>query len=202
MVVVTPVVYAAPLDDRIPQDALLYAGWQGADALAPQYAGSNLKGLVDNSGMAAYLEEQIPKWIDLAGQQDPTAPAHIQAVQTALGVLWHHPTAVYVGPADFSNPQQPQFRAALLCDAGTDAPALITILQMAIAQSEAPPTAHVAVTNDQGLVMLTVGLSTPEQFKPHADALKALPTYANTMRQVGGSEGALVIYAGSGNFWT
>jgi hypothetical protein len=192
VVLVTPVVYAAPLDDRIPQDALLYAGWQGADALAPQYATSNLKGLVDNSGMAAYLQEQIPKWIDLAGQQDPTAPAQIQIAETALGVFWHHPTAVYVGPADFSNPKAPQFRGALLCDAGTDATMLTGLL--AFAQNAAPPEAHVVVTADGGLVMVTVGLTTPDQLKPHADSLSASATYVKTMKQVGGAEGALVIY--------
>src|SRR5665213_275372 len=86
---IAPLVHAAPMDDRIPQDAIFYAGWQGADALAPQYAGSNLKGLVDASGFPAYVTQELPKWIELAGEKDPSAPAKIQMATSGLGILWH-----------------------------------------------------------------------------------------------------------------
>jgi hypothetical protein len=193
----SPLLHAAPMDDRIPQDALLYAGWQGADALAPQYANSNLKGIIDVSGFPAYFAQQLPKWIDLAGQKDPDAPAHIQAAMTGLAILWHHPTALYVGPVDFTNPKEPQFRAALLCDAGADASALVTLLQLALAQSPPPPSAHLAVTNNNGLVLVTVGLSTPDQFQVHADALRSSAPYVHALQQVGGSDGAVTLYKNS-----
>src|SRR3954464_3277065 len=38
---------AQPLADRVPADALLYVGWAGSEHLAPAYAQSHLKGLID-----------------------------------------------------------------------------------------------------------------------------------------------------------
>ena len=74
---------AAPLDNRVPQDALLYFGWAGSDALQPQYAASNLKSFVDASTAPAFIAQQLPKFIELAAKSDPTIlPKAEEAVTT------------------------------------------------------------------------------------------------------------------------
>ena len=130
ILIVAPALKAAPLDDRIPKDAVIYAGWRGADALGAEYAESNLKGVVDSAGLGNYLQEQLPHWIDMAGQRNPDTPDQINDSLTMLGILWRHPTAVYAGPLDFTqNPSQPKVRFAVLCDAGADAQSLLDLIQ-------------------------------------------------------------------------
>ena len=40
---------AGPLEGKVPQDAIVYVGWAGSDALQGNYAASNLKGIIEAS---------------------------------------------------------------------------------------------------------------------------------------------------------
>ncbi len=167
-----PSVWAAPLDNRIPKDALLYIGWQGADALAPAYANSNMKAVLDSSTLPAFIQQEMPKWLEMAGQKDADAPAEIEDGKTALTVLWHHPVAVYMGPVDMANPQEPKPRFALLCDAGTDAAALMGVIQKGLNKA-GPSPVNVGVVQKDGVVILTAGVVSADDFAVHAGALNS-----------------------------
>lgn len=117
-----------PLADRIPSDALLYVGWAGSEKLAPAFAQSHLKGVLDASSIPELFTDLGPKFVrHLQLQQmlqgDPVARELLPALLTVGGTAWSKPTALYIGPLDYSG-KVPMPRVALLCDAGKDAQAL------------------------------------------------------------------------------
>ena len=116
LVLIVSAAHAAPLDDRIPKDALVYAGWRGADSMVAEYAQSNLKAVVETAGLHNYIQQQLPHWLDLAAQQDPNAPEKINDLLSGLNIGWHHPCAFYAGPFEFPAPGsngEPKPRIAL-----------------------------------------------------------------------------------------
>src|SRR5438046_1838450 len=85
-------VRAGALDDRVPQESMAYFGWAGADALQAQYAGSNLKGVMDAATIKDFISKTLPKLIEQAAARDPNAPKQIEKLQTGMGIAWRHPT--------------------------------------------------------------------------------------------------------------
>jgi prepilin-type processing-associated H-X9-DG protein len=172
---------AAPLDNRVPQDAIVYFGWAGSNALQPQYAGSNLKAFIDASTAPDFIAQQLPKLIELAAKNDPTAPQTIAKLQSGLGIAWHHPTAFYFCPVDFANPQQPEFRFGLLCDAGADADTLIALLKETISQAPPTPELPMNVSADGALVGLTFGKMQTAAERQAGGTLATNPAYLKAM---------------------
>src|SRR3954464_9223674 len=75
---------AQPLADRVPADALLYVGWAGSEHLAPAYAQSHLKGLMDASSLPQLFAELGPRAVrrlQVQGMMDgePAAAAVLPA---------------------------------------------------------------------------------------------------------------------------
>ena len=172
---------AAPLDNRVPQDAILYFGWAGSDALQPQYAPSNLKSFVDASTARDFIAQQLPKLIELAAKDDPTAPQVIAKLQSGLGIAWHHPSALYFCPVDFTKPQQPVFRFGLLCDAGADANTLTALLKETLAKAPPSPELPINVTVDGTLVGLTFGKMQTAVERQMGGTLATNPAYVKAM---------------------
>jgi prepilin-type processing-associated H-X9-DG protein len=119
---------AQPLADRVPSDALLYVAWAGADKLAPAYAQSNLKGVLDSSNLPELFSELGPRIVrriqlEQMLQGDPVAKELLPALLSLGESVWRSPTALYVGPLDYSG-KVPMPKVALLCQAGKNAQAL------------------------------------------------------------------------------
>ena len=70
---VSAVARAQPLAERVPDDAMLYIGWAGADALGEAYKGSNLKGVLDNSRMRELFTQFIPQGFRKIIEHEPDA---------------------------------------------------------------------------------------------------------------------------------
>ena len=166
-----------PLDTRVPADALVYVGWQGADDLARDYEQSNLKGILDNSKVRDYLVENWPIWLGKARENDAEVADRIDQAMVGLNLLWRHTTALYVGPMGFADPKKPTFKAAIVCEAGVDAAALEDWAKKLIAKYPPPPEAKLAVFRMQTLVVLTVGEAKPEEFAGANGGLAAAPAY-------------------------
>ena len=113
----------APLADRVPGDAIVYAGWAGSDALSGQYDTSHLKAIIDASDLPELFSKVVPQLIQRVAKDNQQAADIMQQVVAIGAPLWKHPAAFYFGGIDWNGPQ-PTPRLALLCDAGTDAPAL------------------------------------------------------------------------------
>ena len=138
---------AQPLVDRVPSDALLYVGWAGSERLAPAFQGSHLKGLLDSSNLPQLFSElgpRIVRRVQLEGMMEgePLAREVLPALLTLGETTWRRPTALYVGPMDYSG-KVPMPRVAILCEAGRDAQALVDTANKLAAQ--VPPNVPVKV---------------------------------------------------------
>jgi hypothetical protein len=185
---------AGPLDTQVPQDSIIYVGWAGSDALQGQYAGSNLQGLVDASGAKDFINQQLPKLIDAAAKEDPTAPAIIGKVQTGLGLAWKHPTAFYFRPVTVTNPQKPEFRFGLLCDAGGDAKTLTDLLNEALKNAPPVPELPMKVSQDGTVVSLTFGKADTAADRARGGGLATVPAYVKATGQLKNKKPALAVY--------
>jgi prepilin-type processing-associated H-X9-DG protein len=119
---------AQALADRVPSDALLYVAWAGADKLAPAYAQSHLKGVLDSSNLPELFSELGPRIVrriqlEQMLKGDPVAKELLPALLSLGESMWASPTALYVGPLDLSG-KVPMPKVALLCQAGKNAQAL------------------------------------------------------------------------------
>ena len=111
----------APLADRVPRDALMYAGWAGADALQQRYAGTHAEALFNQSSLAQVFEQTLPRLGAALSMQKPDARPWVKFSTDILPILYRHPTAIAFGGIDTTNPEQPLPRILLICDAGDDA---------------------------------------------------------------------------------
>jgi prepilin-type processing-associated H-X9-DG protein len=150
---------AQPLADRLPADALLYVGWAGAEKLGPAYAQSRLKGVIDASSLPELFSELGPRIVrrlqlEQMLQGDAVAQEVLPALLTLSESIWKKPTALYVGPLDYSG-KVPMPKVAILCEAGKDAQALSDTVNKLVARipADAPFKVRVQVWPGDVLVV-------------------------------------------------
>lgn len=185
---------AAALDDRVPQESIIYAGWSGSDTLGPAYAKSNLKGIFDASAIKEFVSTQLPKLIDMAAARDPNAPKQIAMMQQGLGVLWRHPTAFYFCPLDYTVPQMPAFRFGIICDVGNDAKATADLLNPLLAQMPQNPMLPVHLVQDGNTLILTFGKADTLDDLKKGGGLAASPAYQAAMKNTTQKSPAFAMY--------
>ncbi len=186
--------HAAPLDTKLPTDVLVYVGWAGSDSLAPQYAKSNLKGLIEASTIKRFIDTQLPALIQMAAARDPSAPQNIAKLQTGLGIAWHHPVAFYFCPVGMKDPAKPTAHFGFICEAGSDAKALSDLLTEAVSQIPPDPELPVKITTDNTTVSLTFGTpSDPSELITAAPLAKS-PNFIKAMAQIKQTNQAIVVY--------
>jgi hypothetical protein len=85
---------AQPLADKVPGDALIYVGWQGAGTAAPGFEGSHLQAILKGSDVPQFFNEFLPGLPTSDGQfagQGCVYPAGVQNIATQLegaGFTW------------------------------------------------------------------------------------------------------------------
>src|SRR5271155_1544107 len=137
---VSPIWCAAQtLADRVPVDAIIYVGWRGAADLGSGYDQSHLMAILDQSQLPELLHTSLPAFIQRIETTYPDSAAFLDPLSTVGLPYWNHPTALYIGPCDLTDQQNPKFRAALLCDAGSDAETLVAKLNDLIARIPPSP---------------------------------------------------------------
>src|SRR4051812_14159168 len=109
---------AQPLADHVPADALFYAGWAGSQNLGATYDQSHLKAVLADCDAQKLFTEFLPKLSEKLGQSDPHGAQVLSFLASVGSRFWRHPSAIYWGGVDFTNPRQPQPRIQLICDAG------------------------------------------------------------------------------------
>ncbi len=149
----------APLADRVPGDALIYAGWRGVDDMGPGYAESHLKAVLERSHFRELTERVIPGLIAAGVEQEgivEEAEAASAMVQPLLEAAWRHPVAFYFGGLAMDEQLGPMPRAAILCQAGDEAAALHEKLEQLLA--DVPPGGPpIDIERRAGLVVLSIG---------------------------------------------
>jgi hypothetical protein len=177
-------VVAQPLADRLPDDALLYVGWRGANDPGPGYANSRLKAFVDASQVPDLIRETLPRVLDKLATQDRSA-AVLRDVLFKLGpAFWENPTAIYVGPVD-GLPINPTPRMALLCQAGPKAAQLKKDINDYLDQIPQQQFIPVVATESDGIVAVVLGNVTPDLSGKTNTTLAHKKEFLDAMGQVG-----------------
>ncbi len=107
---------AQVLADKVPADALFYAGWQGTDAIGNAYEGSHLKGLVE----ALNVPEQVRAMmkLELAKKTDPAEVEDQRQLQAFMEQVLKSPGAIFVGPMDWAEANKPVPRIGFIFQVG------------------------------------------------------------------------------------
>lgn len=151
----------APLARHVPNNALLYVGWAGSDAVGEQFEGTHTQALLEASNLPEAFGDYLPQLLSAIAREQPEAAPAIEAINEIGPILWRNPTALAFGGINW-NPEigngQPLPRVMLICDAGEDAAALRARLNQLFQQIEKPGLAFFVKEND-GRVYFAMGFS-------------------------------------------
>ncbi len=152
-----PSARAQILADKVPANALLYAGWAGSDALGPAYDGSHLKAFLNALNLPKFVGDRFSQ--AMARETDPQKIEQAKFAQELLTAVAKSPTAVYVGPLDFAiNPAQPVPRIAIFSKIGkAQAGPMATRLSTAIALNRQPGQPQAAAVAVGEFLLLYIG---------------------------------------------
>ncbi len=181
---------AQPLIEQVPAEAALYVGWRGANDMGPAYEGSNLQGVLEQTGLLQALPQLIDALQSLneEGQMPPEVAELISTGGTLWSSMWQNGGAMYMLPPQADGPPIP--RLAILWNKGADEAklreALSHLVEM-INDAEQVP----AFMGDAGkAVFLSIGFEAPGVV---ASALKDADRFKQAAQQVQ-ADGSLVIY--------
>jgi prepilin-type processing-associated H-X9-DG protein len=180
---------AQALADRLPDDAILYIGWRGTSDLGAGYEQSHLKRILDQSDWSKLLNQSLPGLIAKASDQNPTAAQVVQIICAFGQPLWQHASAFYFGGLDFTDPQHPNPRLALLCDAGDQADAMTDKAMSLVEMAGKNFPIKIFVKSFGQLVVI----STFEWAEHPQQRLSARTEFTSTMAQVG-EDPVLAVY--------
>ena len=176
--------FGQTLADHVPADAAIYVGWRGMTNPEPGYTGSHWEKIMQASQFAQFVDDTLPAIGKTVGMKNPDYAAIAGASASVARQVIRHPAAMYV-----SFPADAYPRAALLCQAGTDADELKKAFDELAAQLPPDVHAQTSVQND------VVSLSIDDAAAPSGDqTLAALPAFKSAVAQVG-AEGSVVAYA-------
>lgn len=116
-------VRAQVLAERVPADALVYVGWRGTSDLGPNYAKSNLKGLLDHTNLREQVATLIARGMEDAAKGDAKKAQDAKQAKVLIDALCKYPSAFYFGGLDLTDATQPQPKIAIVSEAGGEAQA-------------------------------------------------------------------------------
>ncbi len=180
--------HAQVLADRVPPDAVAYAGWAGSDSLGSAYDASHLKAFLEMLNLGPFLTPRIQA--QLARVNDPQRADNIKFAQNLFTALAKAPAAIYVGPVDFSNPARPVPKIAIISKMGASAAEpLAEKISVTLAQNrpaDAPPSGAI-VSGDYLLIYIgdakfpeRLGETPPERSLAREETFKATFAHLGT----------------------
>jgi hypothetical protein len=154
-------VRAQPLADRVPDDAILYVGWAGAESPGSAYAQSHLKAVLENCKIREFFSQFLPQVAQRIIKHEPDAEQPLNAIMTLAAPMWKYPSAVFFTGIEVSA-GQPKPRFGLICRAGKDAEKVKAELDELLAMAGEPPFPVEAYRSDD-LVGVIVGYDDPSK---------------------------------------
>ena len=182
-----------PLADRVPADAIVYAGWRGSDELGPTYKDSHLAAILAQSNFSAVFNDFVPRLLLKAGQKNPDGVKAMQTMQSIGGVVWRHPSAIFFTGVNPAGPRGPIPKFALICNAGADAATLLQSMQTLISKVPEAENGMLHAAQVGDVVMITTGYGENDPViagaeQPGApkgpDPIGPTRTFANALAQV------------------
>ncbi len=148
---------AQPLAERVPDDAMIYVGWSGAEDMGPGYEQSHLKAMMDSSQVRAMIDTVLPAIMQRAADESPVGAGQMQMFSMVARILWKYPTAVYVGRFEYrGTDDDPLPRIAILCQAGKEGEQLVKMFKPMLPESD-DAEVPMALENVGGGFVLTIG---------------------------------------------
>lgn len=143
------------LADRVPEDAIVYAGWRGVADLGPGYSQSNLKAVLEDCDVRQFVDEFLPAVMDRIGRENPQVAQVSEILGTIAKPSWRRPTAFFFAGIELPQNGPPVPHLGVIWQPGTDADALVRQLRQLTAQAQPPFPLKVVHTGE--LVALMVG---------------------------------------------
>jgi prepilin-type processing-associated H-X9-DG protein len=181
-------VHAQALVSRVPADAIAYVGWAGADSPTNGYSGSHLEAIVNSSNLSGLGEEFLPQLLAKMTAKNGDNGDGARFLQTMLGCLWRHPSAMYFSGMTIAPDGTPIPKFGILCQAGEDIETIDTFLNAAT--QNAPPKQMLRVIQSGDVIALTGGYgedetplaNDPQQIGEVANRVKAIETDPDFLR--------------------
>jgi prepilin-type processing-associated H-X9-DG protein len=148
------------LADRVPADAMVYAGWRGVADLGPGYPQSNLKAVLDDCDVRQFIDDFLPAVLDRIGRENPQVSQVSEILGTIAKPSWRRPTAFFFAGVDLPQNGPPVPHLGVLWQPGRDTDSLLQQLQQLTAQAQPPFPLKVVRAGD--LVALMVGYENAE----------------------------------------
>ena len=184
---------AQTLAERVPADAVAYLGWKGADSADNGYAGSHLQAVIDASGFAQIRDQVIPQVMKKITAKSSDNGEGALAAKTTLNILWRHPSAAFFAGMTKDPNGKDTPKMGLICQAGTDSDALMTIFNAGVHGPDAAPMARAFVSGD--CTVFLIGYDTDNVIPGAADQAKSLAENADfTRMMVDASKSSLVAF--------
>ena len=177
--------HAQTLAEHVPGDAIVYVGWKGAETPDNGYAGSHLQAILDASGWANVRDQVIPQLMAKITARSNDHGEGALAAKTTLTILWRHPTAIFfAGVNDSGDPPQgpPHPKLGIICRAGSDSDALMTILNAGVQGPGAEPTSRAFVVGD--CTVFTLGYADEHAIPGDTEKAKSLQADADFDRMM------------------
>src|SRR5258706_15945486 len=149
------IVFAQPMVERVPSDAVVYVGWQGADSLNG-YENSHLKGVIDSSSLPQLVSEFLPRVIERIGKQDAQAAAVFRSSYGVGQIFIGKPCALYFGGIELGG-AGPMPKLTLIADGGGDAQKMLDSLAPLVESLNRAGAPLVASLHGKRFVTLSVG---------------------------------------------
>jgi prepilin-type processing-associated H-X9-DG protein len=189
---------AQALADKVPADALIFASWRGEADLGDAFTKSNFNGLLEATKARQQITDLLTQALDRAAKDDAAKAEGGKTVRDLMTLCWKEPSAFYFGGMDFSNPDKPLPKLALLCRAGKDGAALVERMGKIIEGRSAADKQTPMVAKMVGDTLI-VGVGHTELVeallgdKPDGKALLTDPDFVSALKQVQ-PNAALTVY--------
>jgi hypothetical protein len=184
--------FAQPLIDQVPEEAALYVGWRGATDMGPDYDGSHMQGVIEQTGLLKALPQLFEAAQAFGQEMEGEEVGELVGMGGTLwSAMWANGGAMYMLPPQQNGPPIPRF--AVMWNKGEDEQQLRAALSKLVemANQNGPPDQPMAFMGNAGdAVFISVGFDASQA---PAQSLKATARYGTAARQVD-ADGALVVY--------
>ncbi|MFN3165441.1 MAG: hypothetical protein ACE37H_00085 [Phycisphaeraceae bacterium] len=183
---------AQPLIEQVPEDAALYVGWRGATDMGPDYEGSHMQGVIEQTGLLDALPQLFEAAQAFGEEMEGEELADLIGMGGTLwSTMWSNGGAMYMLPPAQGGPPIPRF--AVMWNKGDNEQqlraALSKLVQMA--NQNGPEDQPMAFMGNAGdAVFISIGFNANQA---PAQSLKATARYGTAAKQID-DDGALVVY--------
>jgi prepilin-type processing-associated H-X9-DG protein len=122
--------FAQPLIERVPDDAFVYVGWAGTEALGPAYHNSKLRKFLNATAFEQLMADTLPALMHKLNEEEPDKGPQIKHGETITRIVLRRPFAMYVGGMRAvdrkPDSDDPVPHLGFLVQAGPDKDALVT----------------------------------------------------------------------------